>query len=337
MAYVVLPRTHNLVLRIVQELVPVSQPPHHPRDHEEHWEHVSRESHRAVNDTAVEVHVRVKLTLDEVGIGKGNTLQLHCDFDQLFLSSDLEHLLSDTLDDLGSGIVVFVDTMTESVEQAFLVLDVLDELRDVGFLADRLQHPQHSLVGTTVLASVKSTSGTCDGGVDIYTRRGEVADGSSGAVELVFSMQDEEDFECTDEFGMGLEVALVELVKHVEEVLDVAGVLMGLVVLATDPVTVGVGSDGGYTTKETVNLLIPHLLVLVDALANEGGVLLGVEGGEGGNCTAEHAHGVCVVAEGVHHREQILVDKGVLHDLLGEGAQFLLGGQLAPKHQVCHL
>jgi hypothetical protein len=62
-----------------------------------------------------------------------------------------------------------------------------------------------------------------------------------------------------------------------------------------------------------------------------------VEGGEGGDGAAEHAHGVGVVAEGVHHGEEVLMHEGVLHDLLAEGVELLLGGQFSPDHQVCHL
>jgi len=45
---------------------------------------------------------------------------------------------------------------------------------------------------------------------------------------------------------MGSVVGLVESVQHVEEVLNISKILAGLVVLPSDSVPVGIGSDGGY-------------------------------------------------------------------------------------------
>ena len=49
---------------------------------------------------------------------------------------------------------------------------------------------------------------------------------------------------------------------------------------------------------------------------------------------AQHSHWVSVISEGIHHSQQIFVDKSVPHDLFGEGAQFFLGGKLSPDHKV---
>ena len=116
MANVVLPRPDYLVLGIVQKLAPMGQPSNHSRDHEQHGEHIGGEPHGSVDDSTVEIDVGVKLPLDEVGIRKGDPLQLHSDFNELLFASDLEDLLSDLLDDLGTGVVVFVDTVTETVQ-----------------------------------------------------------------------------------------------------------------------------------------------------------------------------------------------------------------------------
>lgn len=44
----------------------------------------------------------------------------------------------------------------------------------------------------------------------------------SGAVEFVLSMQNEKDFQGSDEFGVWLEAVFIQSVQHVEEVFDVA-------------------------------------------------------------------------------------------------------------------
>lgn len=59
-----------------------------------------------------------------------------------------------------------------------------------------------------------------------------------------------------------------------------------------------------------------------------------MESGQCCNGAAEHAHGVGVVSEGVHHGEKILVDEGVLHHFFTEGVEFFLGGEFSPKDQI---
>ena len=76
--------------------------------------------------------------------------------------------------------------------------------------------------------------------------------------------------------------------------------------------------------------------VFVDGFADEAGVLLGVQSREGGHRAADDSHGVSIIAEGIHHRQQILVDEGMVHDLFAEEAEFLLGGQFAPDNEVGH-
>lgn len=157
----------------------MGQPSDDSGNHEEHGEHVSGESHGFVDDAAVEVNVGIQLSLDEVGIRKGDSFQLNSDLNQLLFSSNLEDLLSDLFDDLGTRVVVLVDSVTETVEESLLVLDIFDELRDVGLLADGLQHAQHCLVGASVLSAVKGSSGSSNGGVDVDSRGRQVSDGSS--------------------------------------------------------------------------------------------------------------------------------------------------------------
>lgn len=146
----------------------MSQPAHSSRNHEEHGEHVSGESHSLVDDSTVEIDVRVQLPLDEVGVTQSNSLQLYCNLNQLLLSSNLEHLLSDLLHNLSPRIVVLVDSMSKSVKQSLLVLHIFDELRDIGLLTNLLQHSQHSLIGSTMLRPIQSSSGSGNGCVDVY-------------------------------------------------------------------------------------------------------------------------------------------------------------------------
>ena len=131
MSDIVLSRSDNFVFGVIEELVPVGEPSDHSGDHEEDGEHISGKSHGAIDDSTVEIDIGVEFSFDEVGVGEGDAFEFDCDFDEFLFSGDLEDLFGDSLDYLGSGVVVFVDPVAEAVEEAFFVLDVLDELGDV--------------------------------------------------------------------------------------------------------------------------------------------------------------------------------------------------------------
>lgn len=58
-ALVILSGTDNVVFLVGLVLDPMSDPPSNSGNSEKYWEHVSGESHRAVDDTTVEVNIRV--------------------------------------------------------------------------------------------------------------------------------------------------------------------------------------------------------------------------------------------------------------------------------------
>lgn len=127
--------------------------------------------------------------------------------------------------------------MAESHEQLFPVLDVLDELGNVLQISDLFQHSEYGFVRSAVLGPIEGSSCSRDGGVDIYSARAEVPYEGSGAIQLVLSVQDEQDFQGLHQLGMRLILLLVQSIEHVEEVLDVAHVLGGHVVFSTDSVS----------------------------------------------------------------------------------------------------
>ena len=190
MTHVVLPRPDDLVLRVIQKLVPVGQPANSSGDHEQDWEHVSRESQSLVDDATVEIDIGVQFPLDEEGVAEGNSFQLHCDFDQLFLANNFEHLIGNLLNDFGPGIVVFVNPVSETIEQTLSVLDIINKFGYIFFFANLLQHSQDSLVGSSMLGPIKCSSGSCDRSVDVNSGGREMPDSSSGAVKFVLNMED---------------------------------------------------------------------------------------------------------------------------------------------------
>lgn len=67
---VILSRPVNVVFRVNQKLLPMSNPSNNSWDGEKNWVHVSREAHSSVYQTRVEVNVRVEFSADEIFIRK---------------------------------------------------------------------------------------------------------------------------------------------------------------------------------------------------------------------------------------------------------------------------
>lgn len=92
---VVLSRSVNVVLGVVEELGPVSDPAYDTGNCEEDGVHVGWKSHGSVDKAAVEVDVGVKFSGDEVLVLKGDLFQLKGDLDQGLLAADFKHFKSD--------------------------------------------------------------------------------------------------------------------------------------------------------------------------------------------------------------------------------------------------
>src|SRR5699024_186659 len=101
-------------LGVLDHLAPLRDPTGQTADREEHGEHIRRESECLVDQTRVEVHVRVELALDEVVIGQGDLLELLSQLGQRVPTGPGEDLISGLLDYLRAGAVVRVDAVTEA-------------------------------------------------------------------------------------------------------------------------------------------------------------------------------------------------------------------------------
>ena len=134
-----------------------------------------------------------------------------------------------------------------------------------------------------------------------------VPDGSGGAVQFVFGVENEKDLEGFYQFGMRVVVSLVEVVQHVKEIFDVGESFLGHVVGPADAVAVGLGSNCGCAAQQTVDLFVAGLLVLVDVLSRQSRVGTGMHGAHGGHRRDEHAHRVRVVVETSHHRRHLSI------------------------------
>ena len=77
-----LPRTGDFLLGVEQHLLPLRDPAGSARNRKEYREHGDREAHGLVNQAGVEVHVRIKLALDEVFVFESDAFALERDFQQ---------------------------------------------------------------------------------------------------------------------------------------------------------------------------------------------------------------------------------------------------------------
>jgi hypothetical protein len=94
----------------------------------------------------------------------------------------------------------------------------------------------------------------------------------------MFCVKNEEDLKSTDNLGVGLVVIVgLMLVHHVQEVLNISKIFLGLVKSLTNTVTVASCSNSWCTSKNSVNMLVAFLLALVNVSTDIGWVGLRVE------------------------------------------------------------
>jgi hypothetical protein len=67
----------------VSKFLPVRQPAGQSANGKHHCEHVGRNSHRPIKNTAVEVHIGVQLAFNEIGVFQGDLFQIAGDLKQM--------------------------------------------------------------------------------------------------------------------------------------------------------------------------------------------------------------------------------------------------------------
>ena len=241
-------------------------------------EHFGGDAKGLVDDSGVEVNVGVQLSGDEVVVRQGDSLKLHGDVNQRHATNNGKDVLSDLANNLSTGVVTLVDTVTEAHQDLLSIFNSLHESGNVFDITDLFEHAEDSLVGTTVTGSVEGSDGTSKGGVNISLGGCHVTNSGGGAVELVLSVQDKENIDGTNNLGVDSEIFVGGvLVHHHQEILSVAEILIGGVDGLASAVTVASGSNSGSTAEDTVDMLVALLAGLVDVGTDVGWVGLGVE------------------------------------------------------------
>lgn len=106
-----------------------------------------------------------------------------------------------------------------------------------------------------------------------------MSDSSSRAIEFVFSVKNEEDLKSSDNLRVRSVVLVSDMsVHHVEEILNITKIFIWLINGKTYFVSIAGSSDCGGATKDSVNMLVSFLFVVVDIGTNIGRVGFRVEG-----------------------------------------------------------
>src|SRR3990172_13277828 len=154
LAGVDLARAVDAVVRAVALFEPVSDPAGQAPEHEHDGEHLGRDAHRAVDDAAVEVYVRVQLTLDEVLVLERGFFHLLGEVEQRVVDTELlEYFVRGFFEQLRARIEVLVHAVAETHEAlfAFAALHVVEEFLAIAALGrDRVEHFDHALVRAAV-------------------------------------------------------------------------------------------------------------------------------------------------------------------------------------------
>ena len=150
-----LARPGNALFGIRHQLFPVSKPARNAANREQDGEHLRPEAHGLVDDSGVEVDVRVEPPLDEVVVLERDPFQLHREVDLGVPAGDLKDLFGNLAHDAGAWVVVPVDTMSEPHQPPLAGLHLAHEVGDVLDRSDRIQHRQDRLIGAAVQRAVE--------------------------------------------------------------------------------------------------------------------------------------------------------------------------------------
>ncbi len=303
-----------------------------------HWAiqptHRHRDAERALHDAGVEVDVRIKFAADEIIVLQRDLLQRHRQLENpVVVKAQLfQHFVAGLAHELRARIVVLVHAMPEAhqLDPGILVLRPLDELADLGDVADLLQHLQRRLVGAAVRGTPQAGDARGDAGKRIGARRTREAHGRGGGVLLVVRVQDENPVERAHQHRVDLVFFGGHREHHAHEVGGIGQIVLRIHERLADRVFVGHGHDGGQLGDQPEGRDFAVLGVSdVERVV--------IERGERAHHSDHHRHRVRVAAEpGVEPRE-LFVHHGVMGDDIDEPLLLLLVRQLAVQQQVAHL
>jgi len=257
-----------------------------------------------LDDTGVEVHVRVELLLDEVIVFQGDLFQRHGQLEEaaVFQAQFGQHVVADLAHQLGPGVEVLVDPVTEAheLEGIALVLGAGDVFAHPGNVADFFQHLQAGFIGATVSRAPQTGDTGRDTGEGIGTGGASQTHRGGGGVLLVIGVEGENHVQGVDQHRIR-DIGLAGGAEHhLHEVGGVVQVVARIHQGLTAGVLVSQSHDGGH---------LGHNAVKADAAMFRVGEIVGfvIKGGQGADHANHYCHGVGVPAEALEELHQLFV------------------------------
>ncbi len=238
-----------------------------------------------------------------------------------------QNLVAGLLHDLGARVEVLVDAMSEAhqLERIVLVLGLGQELLDVRYVANLVQHGEYGFVRTAVSRSPQGGDTGRDAGKRVGAGGACQTHGGGGGVLLMVGVQDEDAIHClgqhrADRFDLARGVE-----HHVQEVFRVAQVVARVHQRLTDRVLVNHRGDGWHLGDQAHrgNLAVVRVVDVQRIV---------VEGRKRADNATHDGHGVGVTTETIEEGLQLLVNHGVvLHG--ADELCLLFGGRQFPVQQ----
>ena len=97
--------------------------------------------------------------LDEIVVGQGHPLQLQRDVEHRAATGHRQDVIGHLLDDLGSGVEILVDAVSEAHQPHLAGADAFHVFGDTADRPNLLEHPKHLLVGAPVKGAVERRGG----------------------------------------------------------------------------------------------------------------------------------------------------------------------------------
>src|ERR1700722_20360682 len=324
----------DLLLRILDHLLPLSNPANGAREREQNREHVGWEAHRFQRYAGIEVDVRIELLLDEIIVVKRNTLELNRDVKQrIVLDSELvEHLMGGALHDLGARIIVLVNAMAEAhqAKRIVLVLRLGDVFGNVLDPSDLAQHLERGLVGAAVGWAPKASDTGGDAGERISSGGSGEAHGRGRGVLLVVSVQDKDAVERPRQDGVDFVLLARDREAHAQEIRRVIELILRIDEWLADCVFERHRRERRHFSDhaDRSDFALP-------GIADVGRVV--IEGGERADARHHYGHRVRVATETVEETVHLIMHHRVARDAILEVGLLRRGRQLSIQEQVAGL
>ena len=139
----------------------------------DHREHGCRNTQCFQNNAGVKVDVGVELLIYEILVFERDFFESFGDFEVLVFDAQLsQHLVRCLFHDLGSGIKVLVDPMSEShqAERIVFVFCLRNVFIDSVYCADLFEHFYYGFIGTPVRGTPECCDPRCNTGKGVGLR-----------------------------------------------------------------------------------------------------------------------------------------------------------------------